>query len=124
MNLKTEQTVEIETYNDIQVIAIDDLGLGCFNCCLSRPHQSWSCQAIGAAGIPCLPSNRTDGRNVVFRPAYPAPCKPTVEEQLAEWKAYAQTLLAEIKMLSDPRRNIDPGTRGSYERLLAIAPKE
>ena len=122
MNLKTEQTVEIETYNDIQVIAIDDLGLGCFSCCLSRPHQP--CQARGAAGVPCLPSNRTDGRSVVFRPAYHATCKPTVEEQLAEWKAYADTLLAEIKMLSDPRRNIDPGTRSSYERLLAIAPKE
>ena len=122
MNLKTEQTVEIETYNGIQVIAIDDLGVGCLSCCLSRPHQS--CQAGGAAGIPCLPSNRTDGRSVVFRPAYPAPCKPTVEEQLAEWKAYAQILLAEIKMLSDPRRNTDPGTRGSYERLLAIVPKE
>lgn len=122
MNLKTKQTVEIETYNDIQVIAIDDLGVGCFSCCLSRPHQS--CQAGGAAGIPCLPSNRADGRSVVFRPAYPAPCKPTVEEQLAEWKAYAQTLLAEIKMLSNPHRNIDPGTRDSYERLLAIAPKE
>ncbi len=122
MNLKTKQTVEIETYNGIQVIAIDDLGVGCFSCCLSRPHQS--CQAGGADGIPCLPSNRTDGRSVVFRPAYTAPCKPTVEEQLAEWKAYAQTLLAEIKMLSDPCRNADPGTCGSYERLLAIAPKE
>lgn len=122
MNLKTEQTVEIETYNDIQVIAIDDDGYGCINCCLHRPMKS--CQAMSALGRPCLPGNRADGRSVVFRPAYPAPRKPTVEEQLAEWKAYAQTLLAEIKMLSDPRRNTDPGTRGSYERLLAIAPKE
>ena len=32
-------------------------------------------------------------------------------------------MLEEIKMLSDSRRNVDPGTRGIYNRLAAKAPK-